>query len=246
MVAASSLDTWAVALHTSRWGPVDGRRVLLIHGVQSSGGTWWRIADALAAAGHHVVAPDLRGHGRSPGAVRYRLEDFTADLLALGERWDLVIGHSLGATVAAHALATAPDLAPSALLLDPVLELPEDDFDAIVAGQLAELDADPATIQAANPGWHAEDCRLKALAAAACSPYVNEAVLRDNRPWRYGHLLAALTTPTLILGGDPEAGAMFDPALATASVQYQRVAGAGHSIHRDRPHRVIEAARRCL
>lgn len=129
-----------------------------------------------------------------------------------------------------------------------MLELPEDDFDAIVAGQLAELAAaDPAALQAAHPAWHPDDCRLKALAAAACSPFVNEAVLRENRPWDYAELLALTRTPTLVLGADPAAGGMLDPRLArrlaadSAQVTYRELAGVGHSIQRDRPQLVIDA-----
>jgi pimeloyl-ACP methyl ester carboxylesterase len=240
--------TAPVTLQTLRWGRRDAPRVLLIHGVQSAAGTWWRIADGLARAGLHVTAPDLRGHGRSPSAGRYRLVDFVADLEGVGRDWELVVGHSLGGTLAAYALAHSPDFARRAVLLDPVFELPEDEFDDVVAGQLAELAAgEPAAIRLANPGWHPEDVRQKALAAAACSPHAAEAVLRDNRPWEYRALLADVTTPVTILGGDPRAGAMLDPALgeelaaANAGVDYRVLAGAGHSLHRDEPELVLQA-----
>ena len=49
------------AIH--RWGP-EPARVLLIHGITSSGATMWRLGEGLAERG--VVAPDLRGHGEAP------------------------------------------------------------------------------------------------------------------------------------------------------------------------------------
>jgi pimeloyl-ACP methyl ester carboxylesterase len=227
-----------VALSTLAWGPPDGERVLLLHGVQSSAATWWRIADGLARRGRRVVAPDLRGHGHSPGAIGYALADLAADVRALGGGWDLVVGHSLGGTLAAHLLAADPGFARRAVLLDPVLHLPDDAFESIVQAQLAEL-ADPPS----HPRWHPEDVRLKRLAARQTSPYVNEAVLRDNRPWAYAHLLDALRTPVLVLGSDPAAGGMFDPAIGARSstVAYRMLDGAGHSAHRDDPARVLEA-----
>jgi pimeloyl-ACP methyl ester carboxylesterase len=246
----TALDAVAVpvGLHTLRWGRSGGPRALLVHGVQASGNCWWRIADALAHAGLDVAAPDLRGHGQSPSGQRYRLDDFVADLIAVGDGWDLVLGHSLGGTLIARMLAADPGFARAAVLLDPVLELPEDDFDAIVAGQLAELStADPAALQAEHPAWHPDDSQIKALAAAACSPLVNEAVLRENRPWDYAGLLAQSRTPTLVLGADPAAGGMLDPRLArrlaadSAQVSYRELGGVGHSVHRDRPQLVIEA-----
>jgi pimeloyl-ACP methyl ester carboxylesterase len=245
-----ALDATAVPvrLHTLRWGRAGGPRALLVHGVQASGNCWWRIADALARAGLDVAAPDLRGHGQSPSGQSYRLDDFVADLIGVGDSWELVIGHSLGGTLIARILAGDPGFARRAMLLDPVLELPEHDIDAIVAGQLAELSAaDPAALQAAHPAWHPEDCRIKALAAAACSAFVNEAVLRENRPWDYAELLTHARTPTLVLGADPAAGGMLDPRLArrlateNARVTYRELAGVGHSIHRDRPELVVDA-----
>jgi pimeloyl-ACP methyl ester carboxylesterase len=248
MPAAVDAAAVPVSLHTLRWGRAGGPRVLLVHGVQASGNCWWRIADAVAHAGFAVVAPDLRGHGQSPSGRSYRLDDFVADLISVGDDWNLVVGHSLGGTLIARILAADSGFARRAVLLDPVLELPEDDFDAIVAGQLAELSAaDPAELLAAHPAWHPEDCRIKALAAAACSPFVNEAVLRENRPWNYGGLLARTRTPALVLGADPAAGGMLDPTLArrlaadSQQVTYRELAGVGHSVHRDRPQLVIDA-----
>jgi pimeloyl-ACP methyl ester carboxylesterase len=190
-----------------------------------------------------VIAPDLRGHGESPGGENYSLAALAADVRALGGRWDLVVGHSLGGTLAAQLLHDDPDFAGRAVLLDPVLVLSDDDasFEAIVAEQLAEL-ATPS----GEPHWHPEDVRRKVLAARATSPAVNEAVLRDNRPWDYAHLLDGVTTPVLILGSDPGHGGMLDPALGETlgrrpMITYRRLDGVGHSAHRDDPARVIEA-----
>jgi pimeloyl-ACP methyl ester carboxylesterase len=248
MFVARDASPIPVSLKTLQWGRPGNGRALLVHGVQSSANSWWRIADALAHAGLHVTAPDLRGHGHSPSGASYALRDFVADLHGVGDGWDLVAGHSLGGTLVAWMVAADPGFARRAVLLDPVIELPEEDFDAIVAGQLDELaTADAAVLQAAHPTWHPEDCRIKAQAATACSPFVNEAVLRDNRPWRYSELLGRVQTPVLVLGADPSAGGMLDPALArrlaarNGQVTYRIVAGSGHSVHRDRPQSVIDA-----
>src|SRR5215475_10148255 len=100
-MAQDSTDRYhlfSMELNTLRWGDGRGPRVLLIHGVQSAADTWWQIAEGLDA---QVTAPDLRGHGASPRGERYRLADFVSDL---EPGWDLVVGHSLGGTLAAHAL----------------------------------------------------------------------------------------------------------------------------------------------
>ena len=54
-----------VALATTVWGN-GPRRAMLLHGLTSAATTWWRVGPALAALGFTVVAPDLRGHGKSP------------------------------------------------------------------------------------------------------------------------------------------------------------------------------------
>jgi hypothetical protein len=44
---------------TLAWGRPEDPPVLLVHGVTSNAGIWWRIGPALAAAGHHVIALDM-------------------------------------------------------------------------------------------------------------------------------------------------------------------------------------------
>lgn len=48
-----------------RWGPASGAPVVLLHGGSGSWTHWLRNIDALAAAGHAVLVPDLPGFGDS-------------------------------------------------------------------------------------------------------------------------------------------------------------------------------------
>lgn len=100
------IDGGAIAMYT--WGdPAVQPYVLFAHGWSSHG---LRIASwvpALRGAGFAVVAFDQLGHGRSPGR-RATLPGFTSLLLEVARRRGpaaAVIGHSLGGTAAALALA---------------------------------------------------------------------------------------------------------------------------------------------
>ncbi|MGY3847913.1 alpha/beta fold hydrolase [Streptomyces sp. NRRL F-5193] len=86
-------------------GPTTGPPVLLVHGHPFNRSLWEPQVAALAAAGHRVVTPDLRGYGDSdvtPGRVL--LSDFADDLAALLDHLDIdravVGGVSMGGQIA--------------------------------------------------------------------------------------------------------------------------------------------------
>lgn len=242
-----------VQLPVSQWGNGTGPRVLLLHGLSGNRGTWWNIAEQLAELGCTVIAPDLRGHGDAPSTSRYQLEDFAADLASLGTNWDLVVGHSLGGPVACLFAKDWTGVA-ALLLLDPVFEIPEAAFPAFMADEIAEVDphATPSTLLDAHPKWHPLDAFHKAQAVRSVSAYTVERVMLDNAPWDYRFLPSGLNRPIRILGGDPMVFTMvpsdFEHELAARepAVSFERVRGAGHSVHRDAPHFVVNSARGML
>jgi len=79
--------------------------VLLLHGmIASSGLNWFRIFPALSEH-FNIIAPDLRGHGRSlRGKKRFTISRAVHDMAALLEQMDtgpvIVVGYSMGGTVA--------------------------------------------------------------------------------------------------------------------------------------------------
>jgi len=94
----------------------DGPLVILVHGWPESWYSWRHQIPAIAKAGYRVVAPDMRGYGKSdkPEAVEaYDIHHLTADIVgiidAMGEKTATVIGHDWGALVAWHCVLLHPD-----------------------------------------------------------------------------------------------------------------------------------------
>ncbi len=97
-------------------GPSGGRPLLLVHGFTAVKEDFAEHLDALGALGWHVVAPDLRGHGRSskpddPSA--YSLRTFAADVLGLADAlgWERfsIVGQSMGGNNGIYLAAEHPD-----------------------------------------------------------------------------------------------------------------------------------------
>jgi pimeloyl-ACP methyl ester carboxylesterase len=105
-----------LALTVETRGPSAAPPVLFAHGFGQSRRSWARTASALAEDGWRTVTFDARGHGDSGRVPRgaYHLEQFVADLLAVGQSLGqppVMVGHSMGgllAMVAAGEVRPAP------------------------------------------------------------------------------------------------------------------------------------------
>jgi len=104
--------------------------VLLLHGFPELAYSWRQLMPALAEAGFHVVAPDLRGYGRTLGgdasydgdwrACRFLnlVRDAMGLLAALGvPRVHAVVGHDFGSWVAGWSALVRPDVFPRVVLM---------------------------------------------------------------------------------------------------------------------------------
>jgi pimeloyl-ACP methyl ester carboxylesterase len=103
-----------ISLYVEEQG--SGTPVLLIHGWPDSAHLWRNQIPFLAANGFRVIAPDMRGFGRSDrpdGVAAYALRnavgDVTGILDALGIEAAHVVGHDWGAAVAWLTAILHPD-----------------------------------------------------------------------------------------------------------------------------------------
>jgi lipase len=142
----------AMRLHTRIDGDLDGRPVVIVHGITQHGGPWEPLAQSLAADGAFVVRVDLRGHGGSghipPWNVAAHVDDLLETVRAVGIDGPAVwIGHSLGGYIVASLAAAAPDAVERVVLLDPAMAL--DAQQALLLAENDRLDWSFATVDEA-------------------------------------------------------------------------------------------------
>ena len=111
--------------HVLEWDGGGRTTVLCLHGFLDLAWGFAPIAPALAAAGYHVVAPDLRGHGDSDrvgaGGYYYFMDYLhdVADLVDLLSRERLaIVGHSMGGSIAALYAGAFPDRPDRAVVME--------------------------------------------------------------------------------------------------------------------------------
>lgn len=232
------------SLHVRRLGSGPRLPILFVHGLAGHGRHWTRQVADLAADGHRVAAPDLRGHGRSDpsGTLDYRVEAYASDLEAVVEtlawRRFVVVGHSLGAAAAIEYAARHAGRVVGLVLVDPsgdssradphqvaalvadVREAPHREFELHFRQFL--VDSPPEVAESVLADLVATPPEVLAESFAGSMTYPAARRLRD------ANVSAAFLVSTLNRGPD-SLPALF-PEITTA-----RVVPAGHWLMLDRP-----------
>jgi pimeloyl-ACP methyl ester carboxylesterase/predicted SnoaL-like aldol condensation-catalyzing enzyme len=258
-IDVSSADGTRIAVRS--WGPENAEPVVFLHGVSSSSMTYDWLPPTITA-GRRTVTLDFRGHGRSahrPGT--YTLPHYTEDVVAVLERAvrrpAVVVGFSLGATVAWTLAQKRPDLVRAVFLEEPII-FPDDVYSGPIPDTLRStieqerdwtargLDADRAAIelaaQAAGPGVTMGDLlvpqEVRTLTASMLvrdRGTVEAAIDRSMTADVDAH--APVQVPTEILAGGDALGSVFGTKHATAlaathpDVTVHRIPQSGHLVH---------------
>ena len=108
------IGTNGIRLHVAEQG--EGPLIILCHGFPECWYSWRHQLRALAQAGFHAVAPDLRGYGRSDCpeemekyTILHDIGDIVGLVDAFGVRQAVIVGHDVGATIAWQAALLRPD-----------------------------------------------------------------------------------------------------------------------------------------
>lgn len=107
------LDVNGIRMHVTTTG--QGPAVLLLHGFPDTHQVWRKQVGVLAAAGYRVLAPDLRGYGRTdaPGRIAdYTLDKLRSDVLGLLDALHIdkvfLVGHDWGSLIGWQIATLAP------------------------------------------------------------------------------------------------------------------------------------------
>jgi pimeloyl-ACP methyl ester carboxylesterase len=232
----------------------DGDPILFVHGFSCDSHDWSFQLPHFAAAGHRLIAADLRGHGRSSiPDTGFEPRTFAADLAGLldqlGCRPVVAMGHSLGGAVVSALAVERPDLVRAVVSVDPGYLLSED-LRPLLDEVISSLGtADPVTIAQgflgatytpASPAylrtWH-----LRRIAG------VPDHVLRQtlaglfDGPGSLGFAISAAVylrrraCPVLTFYADPGRAAVEETLFADDRSKAVAWEGSGHWLHQERP-----------
>lgn len=108
------VETNGIKLRVAEMG--QGPLVILVHGWPESWYSWRHQIPAIANAGYHVIAPDMRGYGASDKPanvddydVKHLAGDITGLIDAMGESQAILIGHDWGAIATWNTVLLHPD-----------------------------------------------------------------------------------------------------------------------------------------
>lgn len=220
--------------------------IVLLHGVQSSRTTWWRLAEDLTDLGWDVSALDLPGHGDRAALADHPLtiEGLARDVAAqVPGPVDLLVGHSLGAIVALTLARLAPSYAARLVVEDPpglAGPLDPDDVATEVERAVDAARTDPLATVAGlleQPRWSRADAENAVRSRRLLNVERVTQLLRASR-WDLPSLVRGCPIPVHLLAATTDS-ALTEPdrSAVLEALPADRIAilASGHSIHRDRP-----------
>ena len=234
--------------------------IVFIHGAACDHSVWQWQSRYFAHHGHSVLAVDLPGHGRSPGAMRASIgecAEWVAGLLdAAGLPQAALVGHSMGSLIALEtALRHTPRVTKLALV---ATSAPMPVSDAFIA---AARDEPPLGHEMAAVWGHVRGVQLASSAVPGASLLSASRRLNSRSKSLHADLeacngyrvdaekLKALAVPTLVVAGkrDQMTQLKAGKAMADAIPGARFVAlDAGHSMMGEAPRELLFALRSFL
>lgn len=250
MEQSISLKT-GVEMEYVEQGPGTGLPIVFLHGVTDSWHSFERVLPLLPET-QRAFALSQRGHGDSsrPGAG-YRFTDFSEDLLAFLDAKEvsrvLIVGHSMGASVAQRFVIDHPERVAGVVLMGAFASFQDPALEEFVSSSILPL-ADPI-----DPAF-AREWQLSTLARDMDPTHldrvVSETLKVPARVWHeaftgflqtadFSSELSAVSVPALLMWGDRDAYAsraaqqrLLEVIPGARLISYE---GFGHALHWEDP-----------
>jgi N-formylmaleamate deformylase len=247
-----------IVFHYNQVG--EGKKsVVLQHGFSDFADSWGIMPDDLSKNGYQVFIMDARGHGRSGKPDQgYDLTTLTNDLIAFTQYLEIdrpvIIGHSMGGSMCARALATYPDLFRAGVLIDPAFrETSQEGAQDTIKKRLNELDNIKKLshkeiidfTREKHPEWSDIDIESYAMSKIFLSIRIVDIIRTIDKGWKDD--LQNITCQTLLITADEEKGAIVLPETTDfirekfSNFEFLYVPNVGHSIHRENYFVTLEA-----
>ena len=247
-------------LNVREYGPPGERAIVLLHGYSASIEWWEKVAPQLARD-RRVVAIDLVGHGGSEAPSEPR--QFQADgqatavrnaLTALGIRHAVLVGHSMGGSVASALAQQYPDVVERVVVSDtpaadtlvsmpllgkmvcwPVLGPAMDHFRQV-----------PAITEGSLQTGFAADYPVPQFAYRSLERLTYRGVCdsKSGLPASVADTLTGLDKPVLVVWGETDVLTPTDPNVTrylAAGLSPRIIAGSGHSPMVEKPDEFLSA-----
>lgn len=259
MLNERPFDAGTVVLNIAE-GPAHGTPLLLLHGATQD---WQRFSEWLPTLEQawHVYALDFRGHGKSgrvPAA--YQVDDYVDDVVQMIEKVIgqpvVIVGFSLGGTVALGVSARLPHRVRAIICLDPGLMMRDSTTlrstpgpQQWVFGFFDWLSANVPTVgseeelaercKAANPALDDAGARTQARQLRGLDPDMIASLHTSHDDFDFVQALESIRCPALLVRGDPALGSvvrdsdaqLFQTLVPQSSVI--QIPDAGHGILKD-------------
>ncbi|WP_209243352.1 alpha/beta fold hydrolase [Streptomyces oryzae] len=247
-----------VRLHALDYGG-DLPPLVVLPGITSPAITMDFVARELTGLVRPVVL-DVRGRGLSDEGQGYGLEEYADDtealITGLGLEQPLLLGHSMGARIAAVVAVRGKVPLRGSVLADPPMSGPgrgpyptgQDAFLRQLSEALRGTDADE--VARSWPSWPRREQELRARWLSSCA---EQAIVATHHGFEHedffgwwprvpgpAHLLYGADSPVVTAAGAQEA------AESNPSAPLHRIPGAGHMIFWDAPEAALAALRTAL
>ncbi|WP_433189827.1 alpha/beta fold hydrolase [Actinoallomurus sp. CA-150999] len=248
----------SLQLHALDYGG-EGLPLVVVPGITSPAISMDFVARELTDLVRPIVL-DVRGRGLSDDGASYTLEDYAADVEAVIRGLDLhrplLLGHSMGARIAAVAAARSAVPLRGSVLVDPPMSGPaRGPYPTTLSAFQSQLDqarrgTDADEVALSWPRWPRREQELRARWLASCGAEAIAATHQGFETEDFFDTWPAVPAPSVLLYGAQspvvtQSGAA-EAARANPAARLVEIPDAGHMVFWDNPGGALAALREAL